>query len=264
MSRRGGGLFSLIKLGVFIAKRISGSSGAGRRGERAVRWRLGWLPDEYFVLNDLMLDRGHGYTSQIDHVVVSRYGIFVIETKNISGYIYGSERAQTWKRIWKAWYHGFERSNELEFDNPIHQNEAHIKALSAKLGSRATKFIPIIAFSTNAELRVSAEHTHVVYSTQMRRLIRAYNEPVMSLEQAKQIYDYLLSINVTDEQVREQHSARAQINKSNYRYRQQESLANGKCPQCGGNLILRNGKFGAFYGCSNYSNCKYTHPVTEY
>lgn len=30
------------------------------------------------------------------------------------------------------------------------------------------------------------------------------------------------------------------------------------CPRCGGNLIDRNGKFGSFYGCSNYPKCKYT------
>lgn len=259
---RGRGLSSLIKLVVFLVKRISGNSGAGRRGERTIKWKLGWLPNEYFVINDLMLNRGNGYTSQIDHVVVSRYGIFVIETKNISGYIYGSEHSQTWKRVWKAWYYGIERSNELVFDNPVRQNEAHIRALSSKLGNIAIKYIPIIAFSTKAELRVSATHTHVIYSSQVRKLIRSYSEPVMSFEKVKQIYECLLEINVSDENVRKQHSTRAQINKSNYRYRQQISLANDRCPQCGGNLIRRNGKYGAFYGCSNYPTCKYTHSAT--
>ena len=258
--RRGGGIFSLIKLSVLIAKRVTGESGAGRRGERAVRWRLGWLPDEYFVINDLMVNRGNGYTSQIDHVVVSKYGVFVIETKNISGHIYGNEYSPKWKRYWKAWYYGVEHSNELEFDNPILQNEAHIKALSQIIGNRVT-YIPIIAFSTNGELHVSVEHTHVIYSSQVRRLIRSYREPVMSYEQAQKIYENLVANNITDENVRAQHSARAQLNKNNYQQRQEEAISNGRCPSCGGKLAKRQGKYGVFYGCSNYPKCKYTKPI---
>lgn len=259
MSRRGG-WFSIIKLGVLLVKRITGESGAGRRGERAVKWRLGWLSDEYLVINDLLLNRGNGYTSQIDHVVVSRYGIFVIETKNISGHIYGSENSPKWKRYWKAWYYGIEHSDELEFDNPILQNEAHIKALASELGSNI-KYIPIIVFSTNAELHVSAQHTHVVYSTQVRRLIRSYSEPIMSTEQVKHIYNYLVSNNITDESIRERHAVRAQLNKNNYQQRREEAIFNGRCPTCGGKLVKRQGKYGEFYGCSNYPKCKYTHPA---
>lgn len=30
------------------------------------------------------------------------------------------------------------------------------------------------------------------------------------------------------------------------------------CPDCGSKLVLRNGKYGEFYSCTNY-NCKYTY-----
>ncbi len=250
----------IIKAIVLLAKRISGESGAGRRGELRVRWKLKFLPKEYFVINDLMIDRGNGYTSQIDHVVVSPYGIFVIETKNISGHIYGSERAQTWKRYWKAWYYGVEHSDELEFDNPILQNEAHIRALSIKLGGNL-KYIPIIVFSNNAVLQVTTQDTYVTYATYVRRLIRRYREPIMSVEQAQEIYNRILALNITDENIRERHAVRAQINKNNYKQRQEDNRRNGACPQCGGRLVIRQGKYGSFYGCSNYPNCKYTHPI---
>jgi hypothetical protein len=207
-----------------------------------------------------MIDRGNGHTSQIDHVVVSKYGVFVIETKNISGHIYGSEYAPKWKRYWKAWYYGVEHSNDLEFDNPILQNEAHIKALSRIIGERVT-YIPIIAFSTNGELHVSAEHAHVIYSSQIRRLIRSYSEPIMSSEQAQKIYESLVTNNITDENVRAQHSVRAQQNKNNYQQRQEEAIFNGRCPSCGGKLVKRQGKYGEFYGCSNYPKCKFTKPI---
>ena len=211
--------------------------------------------DEYFIINDLLLDGGNGYTSQIDHVVVSPYGVFVIETKNIYGYIHGSDNSKLWRSSW--------RHRDLSFDNPILQNEAHIKALESKLGNRQIKYIPIIAFSTNAELQVSVEHTNVIYWTQVRKLIRMYKEPIMTIEQAKQIYNYLMAINVTDKDARAQHSIRAQINKNNYQQRQIESVSNGKCPKCGGLLVKRQGKYGAFYGCYNYPSCKYTTPAAE-
>lgn len=60
--------------------------GKGKLGEAKVSHIVGRLPKEdYVVLDDLMLTNKYGSTTQIDHVVVSRYGIFVIETKNYKG-----------------------------------------------------------------------------------------------------------------------------------------------------------------------------------
>lgn len=66
----------------------------GYLGEAAVASRLGKLPQEHYrVFNDIMLQTKRG-TTQIDHIVVSIYGIFVIETKNYKGWITGSEFAE--------------------------------------------------------------------------------------------------------------------------------------------------------------------------
>ena len=257
-----GGIFSLINLGIFIAKRISGTSGAGRRGERAVSWRLDWLPNDYLIINDLLFHIEKGRTTQIDHVVVSRYGIFVIETKNYSGYIYGSENAREWKKYWKAWYYGVEHSDELTFPNPVQQNKAHIDALKKALSNYPhARYVSIIAFSTNAELKVQVEHANVMYWSQVRGFIRQHKTPIMSSEEAQQIYEYLLAINVKGKDAREKHAARALLSRTNYEERVKEAAEQGKCPQCGGQLVLRNGRNGEFYGCSNYPNCKYTHPA---
>ena len=71
----------------------------GAAGERSVARRLATLPKEqYVILNDLLLPTSYG-TTQIDHVVVSIYGIFVIETKNYKGIIYGGQDAETWTHI---------------------------------------------------------------------------------------------------------------------------------------------------------------------
>lgn len=227
---------------------------AGDVGEHAVARKLRWLSrDEYFIINDLMFTRNNGNTTQIDHVVVSPYRIFVIETKNIYGYIHGSDNSKQWRSCW--------RNRDLAFDNPVLQNQAHINALAEQLQISSDKFMSIIAFSPKADLQTAVNDTYVVYWSQLRRLIRRYKEPIMTIEEAERIYKYLLAINVTDKETREWHAVRAKINRNNYEIRSQESVENGKCPKCGGRLVRRNGKNGPFYGCSNYPNCKYTHPA---
>lgn len=37
-----------------------------------------------------------------------------------------------------------------------------------------------------------------------------------------------------------------------------EKIKSGICPKCGGHLVKRNGKYGTFYGCSNYPKCRFT------
>ncbi len=39
--------------------------------------------------------------------------------------------------------------------------------------------------------------------------------------------------------------------------------AQGTCPDCQADLVVKHGKTGAFFGCSNYPNCQFTRPVAE-
>ncbi len=66
----------------------------GKVGEKVVAGKLDHLPeDQYRVLNNVTIPTPKG-SSQIDHLVVSIYGIFVIETKNYNGWIYGGEHSE--------------------------------------------------------------------------------------------------------------------------------------------------------------------------
>ena len=60
----------------------------GSNGERYIAKLLQELPEGYRCLHDLLL-KYEGYTVQIDHVVISEYGVIVIETKKFRGMIYG-------------------------------------------------------------------------------------------------------------------------------------------------------------------------------
>lgn len=71
----------------------------GAFGETIVSWLLSHLPkDQYKVIHNIMLKTERG-TSQVDHVVVSIYGIFVIEVKNYNGWIIGTENSSQWTQI---------------------------------------------------------------------------------------------------------------------------------------------------------------------
>ena len=73
----------------------------------------------------MTLPDGAGATTQIDHLLLSPYGIFVIETKNYKGWIFASARQKQWtQKIYK---------NSYTFQNPIHQNYKHIKVLEQLL-----------------------------------------------------------------------------------------------------------------------------------
>ena len=83
----------VIVIGLFFLLRCLIPS-KGKVGEKVVAGKLDHLPkDQYKVLNNVTIPTPKG-SSQIDHLVVSIYGIFVIETKNYNGWIYGGEHAE--------------------------------------------------------------------------------------------------------------------------------------------------------------------------
>ena len=91
----------MLTLIIIIAALISFAvwlrSSKGRIGEQRVAHILGRLPkDRYRVINNLLLRTSSGSTTQIDHIVISEYGIFVIETKFYKGLIYGGENSEYW------------------------------------------------------------------------------------------------------------------------------------------------------------------------
>ncbi|WP_173913057.1 nuclease-related domain-containing protein [Acinetobacter sp. Marseille-Q1618] len=95
----------------------------GKMGEFAVSTHVKLYLDKekYTLLNDCTLPDMQNQTAQIDHILLSPYGIFVIETKNYKGWIFGGERQKTWtQKIYKKSY---------KFQNPLHQNYKHQKVL---------------------------------------------------------------------------------------------------------------------------------------
>ena len=220
----------------------------GRIGEHRVAHILGRLPkDRYRVINNLLLRTSSGSTTQIDHVVISQYGIFVIETKFYKGWIYGGENSEFWtQNIY---------GNKYTLRNPILQNAGHVRVLRQMLKDYGDiPFIPIVAFSRQATLGVSSG-TPVIYWNQIRKVIGQFKEKRIAPDAVNGIYNKLIESNIPDSKESRREHIR---NVRSYEDRRNIAVASGKCPRCGGNLVLRHGKYGSFYGCSNYPRCKFT------
>lgn len=220
----------------------------GRRGESVVARVLTNLPsDRYFVLNNVILKTGNGL-SQIDHVVVSVYGIFVIETKNYSGWIFGSETNPYWTQTIYGYKH--------KFYSPILQNKGHVSVLKTLLSQFGDiPIIPIVAFSGKCDLKNRhVFRSEVIYFSELRKTILNYSLEAVDSNMVHKIYEYIQSNNQTSKESRNQQTNYAKMKSFQY----ETSLNQGRCPKCGGELVLRHGKYGQFYGCSNYPKCKYT------
>lgn len=112
-----------------------------------------WLKLEkgvYHRLNNITLPLAKGGSTQIDHVIVSIYGIFVIETKNYKGWIYGNEKQQQWTQV-------FPNGRKYKFQNPLRQNYLHIKTLADLLDLEISYFYSMIAFIGECELKTRDE-----------------------------------------------------------------------------------------------------------
>ena len=219
----------------------------GKRGEAIVASRLrDGLPEEYQILNDTYLPLPDGTTTQIDHIVVSPYGIFVIETKNYSGWIFANENSAKWTQTIYRCKHSFQ--------NPIRQNYRHICALADNLKIPKNCFTSVVAFTGDCEFR-TAMPEGVVYSRNAAKHILAFANPLIKAEQVPRIVSAILAWQGT---VAEERKA-AHVRNLKASHRAISSTAvTPKCPYCGGEMVLRHRRSNgaAFYGCRNYPNCR--------
>lgn len=242
-------LWVLVLIAAFVKLIISSPAFKGKAGEKEVIKKLSSLPAEkYISLHDILISSESG-TTQIDHIVLSDKGIFVIETKNYQGIISGTEKSFNWQQN----IYG----NKNQFKNPVHQNYGHIKALQALLPEDMdVPFYSVVAFSPKAKLNVSAENAAILYYPDIPGYIEQNGVGnALSMEKINQIKAVIADANITDKSSRRNHNKEAHMKKADT----ESKVESGICPRCGGNLVERTGRNGKFLGCSNYPKCKYTH-----
>ena len=219
----------------------------GRRGENSVSATLKSLPSGYKTIDNLVLKTQNGYT-QLDHVVVSNHGLFVIETKNYKGWIFGSETKLHWKQVIYK--------NSYQLYNPIFQNHSHIKALRIAMPDLyRLPVVSIVVFVGNCDLKVYAPNEHVIKRRELKSVIKNYSEQNLEDSAVETLYNRLLELDKSQEYSPDEHKKQVRENSQ----KTQQKIYAGICPRCGGTLIERKGKYGKFYGCSNYPKCRFTH-----
>ncbi|MDK8193102.1 nuclease-related domain-containing protein [Paenibacillus sp. UMB7766-LJ446] len=183
----------------------------GDLGEHKINIQLDQLPKDTKYINDIMIINPKSRTgySQIDHVVISPFGLFVIETKNYNGEIKGSRKDKYWRV-----------NNRFNMYNPLKQNYGHIKALEHVLvGYPDLLFVSIVSFtmrcrfSIDPELRKIESNELIVYDTELsefiyRKIIRVKTiteNAILNNVEVQQIYESLLSANITDVSKRAEH-----------------------------------------------------------
>lgn len=246
----------------------------GNVGERRIQKLLESLGEDVKIFNDLYVPKKSGEMTQIDHVLLSSHGIFVIETKNYTGWIFGSENQRNWTQtIYKK---------KSRFYNPVMQNNTHIKALQNYLNMDVTLH-SIIVFSNAATFKFKEpfQQAHVIQTKHLKRTIKQYTTQEISDEQfsriSKMLHTLIPETKQQKKEIKKRHLehvkqiAKPKSAKKNMSKVKVEPITAGPvivepvsvakdatCPKCGSNLIIRNGKRGSFYGCQGFPKCRFT------
>ncbi|WP_440093730.1 nuclease-related domain-containing protein [Pseudomonas syringae] len=144
----------------------------GHIGELWVRLFTHWKLDKtvYRRLHNVTLNTADG-TTQIDHVFISPFGIFVLETKNMRGWIFGSEKQPQWtQKIYRQTF---------RFQNPLRQNYKHLKALEATLAVNMNNLHSVISFVGESTFKTPMP-INVTQGAGFIRYIRSFQQRVFS------------------------------------------------------------------------------------
>lgn len=237
------------------------STQKGKRGETYIHNVLMQLSDEYTILDDVILPTEHG-TTQIDHVVVSKYGIIAIETKNYRGEIYGDDTRKEWTQMIitnvsyrRKWWKTYTYVTKNHFYNPVKQSIGH--AMQIKNMMKNYPYVPVtpvVVFAGSAVLKGVSSKLTVIYDYELLNFINLRRNIYLTDSDVLEVLQLFQRRNI-----RALVDDRTHVKNLKQAAKQTRATINaGICPKCGGQLIKRNSKYGSFYGCSNYPNCKFT------
>lgn len=200
---------------------------------------------KYHLIKNVTLPTEDG-TTQIDHIIVSRFGIFVLETKNMAGWIFGEEHQKQWtQKIFRKSY---------KFQNPIHQNYKHLKTLSLCLNIDEQYLFSVIVFiggsSFKTHLPPSVTHARGCIS-----YIQAKNDILLSDEQ---VFEIVSAID------NERFKRGFKTNRKHVAHVKKivKSKNDEKnCPKCGSSMSIREAKKGQkagskFWVCTSFPKCR--------
>lgn len=241
----------------------------GKTGERYIRESLKFLSGYKQILSNCYVPKDDGTFTEIDVILIHESGIYVLESKNYSGWIFGNEE----QKYWIQSLPDVGRSKNVSFFNPIIQNNVHLKWLRKYLDvGTDVPLYSYIVFSDRCELKeitlISNNHTVINRRVLPQRVRRNAEKvgPKLSSSEIDSLYSKLYPLTqVTEEQKALHIKIVEEKRKSLPKLVSTTPLVTGtirKCPRCGGVLVLRTAKRGEqagqqFWGCSNYPKCRF-------
>lgn len=242
------GLFEILKgEQPGIIETLLNYENAGQFGEFSIEYALtnGKLDGNFAVLKNLYVPI-KGKTTEIDLLMIHEKGIFVFESKNYSGWIFGDSEQLNWIQC-------LQNGKKFHFYNPIRQNRTHISALAQYMKIPVDVFTSCIVFSERCSLKKVPPNNlevMVVRRPDMLKEIRA------RLNNSTAIF--------SDLEIRTMATKLSQLaNRGSDEKQQHIKDIQTNCPFCGCKLVLRNGKYGQFWGCSAYPKCRFTKQIKK-
>ena len=252
------GLFDLLLDSIFDEEWL------GRRGEKLTERELKLVRlfgRKGKVLRNIYLPKDNGETSEVDLVFITQKGIFVFESKNYSGWIFGDEKSKNWTAM-------LPNGQKNQFYNPIMQNRTHMKWVSSYVGEDIPLF-SIIVFSERCEIKKMSVYSEDVKVIKRDHTYAAVREiwdrkpDAVSPEKVEELQVKLKELTNVDKAVKLAH-----IENIEQKYKKPEKQEKPEvqeelvCPLCGSKLVLRTAKKGdnagnQFYGCSAFPKCRY-------
>ncbi len=160
-----------------------------------------------FLFN-VYIPKENGETSEIDVLMISHKGVFVFESKNYSGWIFGKENQKNWCQVLPS---GKGRSKKEHFFNPIMQNRSHIKYLESVIGNNIPSY-SVIVFSercTLKDIQIESKDIHVTKRNNLNSVVNSIctqiESEILNQEEINSIYEMLFDFSQVDSDVKEQH-----------------------------------------------------------
>lgn len=251
------------------------------------------------ILRNVYLPKDNGETSEVDVIFITQKGIFVFESKNYSGWIFGDERSKYWTAM-------LPNKIKNQFYNPVMQNRTHLKWMKEFVGEDIPLF-SIIVFSERCELKkvtIYSDDVKVVKRDRTYATVRDFwdeSPDMVSDERIEELYAKLKERTKVDKATKEAHveNIEKKYKSSDHPKNKREELDDIKasspadskdesstvnneeapvtvtitdkteepsemiCPKCGSKLVLRTARKGGnkFYGCSAFPKCRYVKNV---
>jgi len=212
-------------------------------GEKKTAFNM-WLflsANVYHRVHDVIISTRNG-TTQIDHILISEYGVFIVETKNIQGWVFGSDKSTKWTQTLAG--------KKYPFQNPLRQTFRQKKALASFLNISESLVYDVVYFVGDCKLKT--EMPPNVITSGLGRYIKRFRKIILSKQEVakffEQIQQYKQASNISTREhvksLKERHSSVT------------------ICPRCGSKLVKRVAKNGRnagseFLGCRSFPRCRF-------